>query len=204
MNSRTRTRLRRQLIWMAIALVLALAAPSTAPAHDGQEHTEQDSVALKDATTERRLADATVARSAADSQAAAAAVVGNEGDVGQWGPVMPWPVVGIHVALLTNGKVVAWDASNLNDQSYTKTTDHTFTRATVFDPATGTQTAAWVSGHNIFCAGFSHLTSGTLFTAGGNLDQFSNAIVQTYTFDQTNNSWTARHRRCGGPAGIRR
>ena len=85
-----------------------------------------------------------MARSAADAKAAAAAVVGNEGEVGQWGPLAHWPVVAIHDALLPNGKVVAWDASNLNDQSYTKTTDHTFTRATVFDPATGTQTAAWV------------------------------------------------------------
>ena len=86
--------------------------------------------------------------------------------------------------------MVAWDASNLNDQSYTKTTDHTFTRATVFDPATGTQTAAWVQGHNIFCAGLAHLTDGMLFTAGGNADRFSNGIVNTYTFNFATNSWT--------------
>ena len=96
MNLRTRTRLHRQVSWTAIVFALALAAPAAAPAHDGQDHAEQDSVVLKDAATERRLADATVARSAADSQAAAAAVVGNEGDVGQWGPVADWPVVGIH------------------------------------------------------------------------------------------------------------
>ena len=129
-------------------------------------------------------------RSAADAQAAAAAVVGNEGDVGQWGPIVPWPVVAIHDALLPDGKVVAWDASNLNDQSYTKTTDHTFTRATVFDPATGTQTAAWVQGHNIFCAGLAHLTDGLLFTAGGNADALSNGIVNTYTFNFATDSWT--------------
>ena len=60
----------------------------------------------------------------------------------------------------------------------------------MFDPATGTQTAAWVSGHNIFCAGLAHLTDGTLFTAGGNLDRFSNGIVNTYTFNAESNSWT--------------
>ncbi|MEZ0291079.1 MAG: galactose oxidase-like domain-containing protein [Solirubrobacteraceae bacterium] len=190
---RARTREGRTGFWLVIAFCVALAAPGVAAAHEaasGEGHAEQDSVALMDAATESRLADGTVARSSADATAAAAAVVGNEGEVGQWGPLTDWPVVGIHVALFSNGKVLAWDASNLNDQSYTKTTDHTFTRATVFDPATGTQTAAWVSGHNIFCAGLAHLTDGTLFTAGGNADQFSNGIVNTYTFNPASNAWT--------------
>ena len=184
-----------------MAFVLGLGAPGIASAHDGatgQGHEEQDSVVMKDAATERRLADGTVAASRTDAKAAAAAVVGNEGEVGQWGPVMDWPVVGIHVALLTNGKVLAWDASALDDKSYTTTSDHTFTRATVFDPATGTHTpqgrgvpgSVWVEGHNIFCAGFAHLTDGTLFAAGGNLDVFSNGIVQTYTFNSASNAWT--------------
>ena len=190
---RARTREGRTGFWLVIAFCFALAAPGVAVAHEaasGEGHAEQDSVALMDAATESRLADETVARSSADATAAAAAVVGNEGEVGQWGPLTDWPVVGIHVALFSNGKVLAWDASNLNDQSYTKTTDHTFTRATVFDPATGTQTAAWVSGHNIFCAGLAHLTDGTLFAAGGNADQFSNGIVNTYTFSPASNAWT--------------
>ena len=192
-DGRFPTRLGRGTLWMATALALALGAPGIAVAHDGaigDQHAAEDSVALKDAATERRLADATVARSSVDADAAAAAVVGNEGEVGQWGPVVDWPVVGIHVALLPNGKVVAWDASALDDRSYTTTTDHTFTRATVFDPATGAQTAAWVSGHNIFCAGLAHLSDGTLFTAGGNLDVLSNGIVNTYTFNAGSNSWT--------------
>jgi hypothetical protein len=190
-------------IWTAIALALALGAPGIASAHDvatARGHTAEDSVAVKDPTTERRLSNETVARSRADAQAAAAAVAGNEGDVGQWGPLVDWPVVAIHAALLPDGKVVAWDASNNNDLcnttplpwscSYTKTTDHTFTRATVYDPATGTQTAAWVQGHNIFCAGLAHLTDGRLFTAGGNADPQSNGIVNTYTFNPANDAWT--------------
>jgi hypothetical protein len=194
---------RRGATWAALALALALVAPGIALAHDGAtagEHADEDSVVMKDPATETRLSNATVARSRADAQAAAAAVVGNEGDVGQWGPLVPWPVVAIHDALLPDGKVVAWDASNNNDLcdttplpwscSYTKTTDHTFTRATVFDPATGTQTAAWVQGHNIFCAGLAHLTDGLLFTAGGNADVFSNGIVNTYTFNFADDTWT--------------
>jgi hypothetical protein len=185
---------------MVFALVLV--APPIAQAHDvatARGHADEDSVVAKSPATERRLSNETVARSSTDAQAAAAAVAGNEGDVGQWGPLVDWPVVAIHDALLPNGKVVAWDTSNDNDLcnttepwtcSYTKTTDHTFTRATVYDPATGTQTAAWVSGHNIFCAGLAHLPDGRLFTAGGNADQFSNGIVNTYTFNVANNAWT--------------
>jgi hypothetical protein len=204
MTAWARTRIgRRGASWAAIAVSLVLVAPTVARAHDvatARGHAEEDSVVVKDAATERRLSDETVARSSADAQAAAAAVAGNEGDVGQWGPVVDWPVVAIHAALFPNGKVVAWDTSNNNDLcdttplpwscSYTKTTDYTFTRATVFDPATGTQTAAWVSGHNIFCAGLAHLPDGRLFTAGGNADQFSNGIVNTYAFNFANNSWT--------------
>jgi hypothetical protein len=187
-------------VWAAIAFSLALVAP--AAAHEvstASGHAAEDSVVL-DPATQERLSRLTVTRSTAQSEAAAQAVAGNEGDVGQWGPLIDWPVVAIHDALLPNGKVVAWDTSNNNDLcnttplpwscSYTKTTDHTFTRATVYDPATGTQTAAWVQGHNIFCAGLAHLTDGRLFTAGGNADPQSNGIVNTYTFNFANNAWT--------------
>ena len=40
----------------------------------------------------------------------AAAAAGAPEDVGQWGPVVDWPVVGVHVALLPNGKVLAYDS----------------------------------------------------------------------------------------------
>jgi hypothetical protein len=188
MRSLARTR-HGGCIGAAVALTLALAAP--APAHDvatGDDHAAEDSVAFRDLATEQRLTGDTVARSAADARAAAAAVAADPGQAGQWGPVADWPVVGIHVALLPNGKVLAWDA--VGDLSYTKYTDHTFTRATVYDPATQTQTPAWVQGYDIFCAGLAHLTDGILFAAGGNADQFSNGIVQTHTFDYRTNAWT--------------
>jgi Domain of unknown function (DUF1929)/Bacterial Ig domain len=177
--------------WVALGVVaIGLATAEGAAAHDvatPRGHAAEDGVVL-DRATEARMTRHTEVVSRDASLAAAA--VGNEGDVGQWGPLTDWPVVAIHTALFPNGEVLAWDASNLLDQSYTKTTDHTFTRATVYDPATGTQTAAWVSGHNIFCAGLAHLSDGSLFTAGGNADQFSSGINNTYTFNYFTNSWT--------------
>ena len=58
--------------------------------------------------------------------------------MGQWGPVVDWPVVGVHVALLPNGKVLAYDSIGDNATETYPVQDHT--RATVWDPATGTQT----------------------------------------------------------------
>ncbi len=97
--------------------------------------------------------------------------------------------MGIHVALLPNGKVLAWDS--VGDAATEKFADHTFTRATVYDPVTRTQTAAWVdTGYNIFCSGFAHLFDGSLFIAGGNKNAQLQGITQTHLFDPVNNDWS--------------
>ena len=84
-------------------------------------------------------------------------------------PVVDWPVVGVHVALLPNGKVLAYDSIGDNATETYPVQDHT--RATVWDPATGTQTPVNVdTGFNVFCSGLAHLVDGRLFLAGGNKD----------------------------------
>jgi hypothetical protein len=147
---------------------------------------KQDSVA-HDPARERRLERRTSAASAADAEAAAAAVTGNEGQVGQWGPVVDWPVIGVHAALLENGKVLAYDSVGDNN----KDPVHDHTRATLWDPATGTQTPAHVTlGYNIFCSGLAHLTDGSLFVAGGNKSPDLDGIVQTHIFGSDTNAWS--------------
>ena len=97
----------------------------------------EDAVTLT--PTQERTLDAhtrAVTRSAARTAAAAAA--GAPQDVGEWGPVVNWPVVGVHVALLPNGKVLAYDSIGDNATETYPVQDHT--RATLWDPATGTQT----------------------------------------------------------------
>ena len=101
------------------------------------EHIAEDT-APHDAAAEAQLARRTRAATAADARAAAAAVAGNEHEVGSWGPLVDWPVVGVHVALLPNGKVLAYDS--VGDRATETFPVHDFTRATVWDPATGTQT----------------------------------------------------------------
>src|SRR5436190_14474936 len=109
--------LRRAAFAFSIALVasiFAAAAATAALAHDAsistvRGHLEEDSVSLSPAA-ERRLKRHTRAASVKDSRAAAAAVSDDPGQVGQWGPVSDWPVVGVHAALLPNGKVLAYDS----------------------------------------------------------------------------------------------
>ena len=87
---------------------------------------------------ERALEAHTRVVTSADAKAAAAAVAGAPQDAGQWGPVVDWPVIGVHVALLPNGKVLAYDSVGDNATESYPVQDHT--RATVWDPATGSQT----------------------------------------------------------------
>jgi hypothetical protein len=176
---------------IASTVLAALNAPGAA-AHDGVEtaagHAAEDAV-IHTAAVERGLDAQTRAATAADAAAAAAAVAGAPQDVGQWGPVVDWPVIGVHVALLPNGKVLAYDSIGDNATESYPVQDHT--RATVWDPSTGTQTPVNVNtGYNVFCSGLAHLVDGRLFLAGGNKDQQLNGIVQTHLFDPATNTWS--------------
>ena len=183
----------------AFAAVIALVAPG-AGAHDGVNtaagHAAEDAVTLTP-TQERALDAHTRAVTRRAAQAAAAAVAGAPQDVGEWGPVVSWPVVGVHVALLPNGKVLAYDSIGDNATETYPVQDHT--RATVWDPATGTQTPVDVdTGFNIFCSGLAHLPDGRMFMAGGNRDQQLNGIVQTHLFDPVTNLWSLGPNMLGG------
>ena len=175
-------------LWLVLSFVIALGTPGTALAHDvntAQGHRPRTRSSTRprsrQGSTGARGSDPRGRRQRAPRRAPVAA---DPGQVGQWGPVEDWPVVGIHVALLPNGKVLAWDS--VGDAATETFPVHDFTRATVYDPVTGIQTPAWVdTGFNIFCAGFAHLTDGSLFIAGGNKNAQLQGIVQTHLFNPT-------------------
>src|SRR3954463_14450216 len=162
-----------------VSLMLAGASvwllPAAAGAHEGHSHEAEDSVP-HDVKKEPALESYTSRATASDAANAAAATAGLPQDVGQWGPVVDWPVIGVHVALLPNGKVLAYDSVGDNATESYPVQDHT--RATVWDPATGTQTPVYETGFNIFCSGLAHLMNGDIFTAGGNKGQQLNGIGQ--------------------------
>jgi len=178
--------------------VAALMAPG-AVAHDGVatafDHAAEDAVTLTP-RQERVLDDHTLAISAHAARALLPTLGGPQ-DTGEWGPVVDWPVVGVHVALLPNGKVLAYDSIGDHATETYPVQDHT--RATLWDPATGTQTPVDVdTGFNIFCSGLAHLPDGRMFMAGGNKDQQLNGIVQTHIFDPVTNLWSLGPNMLGG------
>ena len=167
----------------AVFVVLALAAwaPGTALAGGGTDHLAQDAV-VHDAAVEPSMAAATRAATAPDARAAAAAVAGDEHVAGRWGPLTDWPVVGVHVALMPDGKVLAYDS--VGDKATETYAEHTFTRATLWDPVSGSHAAATVlTGYNVFCSGLAHLPDGTLFLAGGNKNSSLQGIRQTHVYN---------------------
>jgi Domain of unknown function (DUF1929)/PKD domain/Kelch motif len=184
--------LARTALGGSLALVCLFCAPLGASAHHALEgaagHIAEDSVSHTPAE-EASLQRQTAAATRADAAVAAAAVAGDEHLVGQWGPVSDWPVVGVHVALLPNGKVLAYDS--VGDNATETYPVHDFTRATVWDPATGSHTRVDLNtGHNIFCSGLAHLPDGSLFLAGGNKNSALHGIRQTHTFNPSTNSWS--------------
>jgi hypothetical protein len=172
------------------AAVIALLAPVAASAHTTVEgHMADDASAPRTPQEERALTRETQAVTAADARVAAAAVPGTEGEVGSWSAPVDWPVVGVHVALLPNGKVLAYDS--VGDNATETYPVHDTTRATVWDPLTGTHTDVRVNtGFNIFCSGLAHLLDGSVFIAGGNKDAQLDGIRQTHVFNPTANTWT--------------
>ncbi|MCA1700921.1 MAG: hypothetical protein LC790_19285, partial [Actinobacteria bacterium] len=96
------------VIWAAL---VALTAPTSASAGETiEDHKHTDASASKTPQEEHALTRRTQTETAADAQAAAA-VPGAPDDGGRWSRPVDWPVVGIHVALLPNGKVLAYDFS---------------------------------------------------------------------------------------------
>ena len=98
------------------------------------------------------------------------------------------PVVPIFEALLPSGKVLMWDS--VGDAPAESYSDHTFTRAAVYDPATNSSKRVDVQGANIFCAGFVQLANGNIFVAGGNADSGLNGIRRTHVFDWRTETWS--------------
>jgi galactose oxidase-like protein/Big-like domain-containing protein len=174
------------------ASIFAAGAPTTGLAHDTSTapgHLKEDNIPPHTPAKERELDQHTMAVTAPDAAAAAATVTGSADQVGQWGPVVDWPVVAVHMALLENGKVLAYDSIGDNATETYQIQDHT--RATLWDPATGAQTPVDVTtGYNIFCSGLAHLMDGSVFVAGGTKDPQFDGLVQTHLFDPTTNMWS--------------
>jgi hypothetical protein len=185
-------RLGRFVAGIASACAILLSAVPACAAGDSvatpQGHAAEDAVTLSP-STEARISRETRKKTALAAATAAAATAGDPGEVGQWGPVVQWPIVPIWAALLPDGKVLAY--ASVGDKATESFAEQNKTEATLWDPATGSQTNVTLElGFNIFCSGLDQMAEGNLFVAGGNKDQKLDGIVQTTAFDWGNDTWT--------------
>jgi hypothetical protein len=175
-------------IALGTALAMAIASPSQAHG-DGSEHRLANMGMKKLEATANRNAGL---RRYSKNARVRALVQGSSDQIGQWSAIIDAPIVPVFTALLPNGKVLMWDS--VGDAPTESYTNHTYTRAAVWNPNDSNPTTAFervdVSGFNIFCAGFNHLADGKLFVAGGNKNAGLNGIRQTHFFDFNTNTWS--------------
>jgi len=107
------------------------------------------------------------------------AVVPNPVPNGRFGALQSWPIVGVHSAVLNDGKVLVWDGWQTPQPTH------------VYDPATGTFTTATPT-DSLFCSGLAKLPDGRVLVAGGYGASSTGmlGIVDTNIFDPASNSWT--------------
>ena len=101
------------------------------------------------------------------------------GQIGQWTPVMNWPIVAVHAMLLPTGDVLAW-------------TDYTDNAgAQIWRPATNTFTPKTYSTVSLFCSAHSYLADGRLIIPGGIVGLQDDLGPRNATvFDPVTESWS--------------
>jgi chitodextrinase len=105
--------------------------------------------------------------------------------IGQWTGPFPWPIVAVHMSLLSTGKVLAWD-----DHTDTSGSDTPAGGTTVWDPTANTFTPVpTTSDHNLFCSGHTELADGRVMVVGGHTD-FDVGQADINIFDPTTQTWS--------------
>ena len=94
---------------------------------------------------------------------------------GSWSAVMDWGLQAKHMVALQTGKVLVWS---------------TGANASVWDPASGTLTAAPALFGDLHCAGQSTLADGRVIVVGGQSGSPHNGTSVTSLFDPTSGTWT--------------
>ncbi|HEX8762447.1 MAG TPA: Ig-like domain-containing protein [Candidatus Saccharimonadales bacterium] len=102
--------------------------------------------------------------------------------VGEWSPVMNWPLVAVHSTLMYTGEVLMWDAWE------TPTT-----QAKLWNPTTNIFTDVPLSAANagLFCSGHATDADGNLIVMGGH-EPDSSGIKNVYSFNPTTKAWTRK------------
>jgi PKD repeat protein len=93
-------------------------------------------------------------------------------EAGSWEAPFPWPVVGLHLSLLPNGRVLSWGHEG---------------QPQVWDPNTGNFTEVALP-TEVFCAGHTLLPDGRLLVAGGHISD-DHGLPGINIFSPNSQSW---------------
>jgi Domain of unknown function (DUF1929)/Bacterial Ig-like domain/Glyoxal oxidase N-terminus len=108
--------------------------------------------------------------------------------VGQWNPVISWPLVAINATLLQTGEVLVWDGG----QSVGSNPVHGGQSARLWNPATQAFTSVPESATDLFCSASCALPDGRIFVAGGGDPSNDNiGVPDANIFSPITRSWSA-------------
>ena len=128
--------------------------------------------------------DATQGASVTTTSGAASGASTDPAVVGEWGPVIGFPLVPVAAALLPHNQLLVWSADQ--DLSSGSGSDD-YTQTAIMNLTTGAVSQAVVTNtdHNMFCPGVAILADGDVMVTGGLGDQ------ETSIYDPGTNSWSA-------------
>ncbi|MBX9257884.1 AbfB domain-containing protein [Desmonostoc muscorum CCALA 125] len=104
--------------------------------------------------------------------------------LGQWSAVDPWPVYGVHLTLMPDGNVLAWDSTN---NGFGGATNKTILWNPVNNSKTELNSNSSLQGEELFCAPHTQLPDGKVFTVTGTVGVADNT---THIFDNQTNQWS--------------
>jgi hypothetical protein len=125
----------------------------------------------------------TAPAASATSSAIALTALPSQATTGDWGPVVPWDIVPLHMSLLPTGKLLAWGREEM---------DGSMGHPRLWDPATEAPTAARMimADTMLFCAGHALMADGRLMVSGGHKAD-DRGLDVTNIFDPVSETWTA-------------
>eukprot|EP00179_Madagascaria_erythrocladioides_P001852 CAMPEP_0198326656 /NCGR_PEP_ID=MMETSP1450-20131203/14122_1 /TAXON_ID=753684 ORGANISM="Madagascaria erythrocladiodes, Strain CCMP3234" /NCGR_SAMPLE_ID=MMETSP1450 /ASSEMBLY_ACC=CAM_ASM_001115 /LENGTH=517 /DNA_ID=CAMNT_0044030633 /DNA_START=184 /DNA_END=1737 /DNA_ORIENTATION=- len=113
------------------------------------------------------------------------------GGSGKWSAVRNWPVIPVGIFHLDDGRLLGYAA--LQDHNFAKngvpSSEHNYTQAAIWNPATDSFTDKDLDGHDIFCPGMTFLPNGDVFAGGGGNDGNSHKVS---VFKMSTKTWV-RH-----------